>query len=232
VTGAGVNGVVLLNHYLKVLYATGSFYATLQWMYSTSHTASSYCDSSGNLQLSTSVTSAAVVITTGSLQLVDGASSGNRVRFACDSSSDLILSYPDASVTANNSTATFSTIEVSLVYYDVLKLTCSVGPGTGTIMVSSAGNMYLYASPSSGQGPGGGATGYTTLVCAGAYVQGAASLTGSSSALTVDGPVNCASVVPSNGYSGTITLAKLTTLGTNGSLTVVSGIVTAYTAPT
>jgi hypothetical protein len=34
------------------------------------------------------------------------------------------------------------------------------------------------------------------------------------------------------GYSGTVSLAKLTTGGSNGSLTLTNGIVTAYTAPT
>ena len=36
----------------------------------------------------------------------------------------------------------------------------------------------------------------------------------------------------SGGISATVDLAKLTALGTDGSLTVVNGIITAYTAPT
>jgi hypothetical protein len=35
-----------------------------------------------------------------------------------------------------------------------------------------------------------------------------------------------------SGISTTVDLAKLTVAGTNGSLTVVNGIITAYTAPT
>jgi hydroxymethylpyrimidine/phosphomethylpyrimidine kinase len=35
-----------------------------------------------------------------------------------------------------------------------------------------------------------------------------------------------------SGYSGSVALAKLTLTGANGSLTVVNGIITAYTAPT
>jgi len=35
-----------------------------------------------------------------------------------------------------------------------------------------------------------------------------------------------------NGFSGTVVLAKITALGSNGSLTVLNGIITAYTAPT
>jgi len=35
-----------------------------------------------------------------------------------------------------------------------------------------------------------------------------------------------------SGYTGPVALAKLTTLGTDGSLTVTNGIITAYTAPT
>ena len=34
------------------------------------------------------------------------------------------------------------------------------------------------------------------------------------------------------GFTGTVTLAKLTGLGANGSLTVENGIITSYTAPT
>ena len=34
------------------------------------------------------------------------------------------------------------------------------------------------------------------------------------------------------GFTGTVTLAKLTTGGTNGSMTLSNGVVTAYTAPT
>lgn len=34
------------------------------------------------------------------------------------------------------------------------------------------------------------------------------------------------------GYTGTVALAKLTSGGANGSLTVVDGIITEYTAPT
>ena len=34
------------------------------------------------------------------------------------------------------------------------------------------------------------------------------------------------------GFTGTVALAKLTTLGANGHLTVVNGIITAYVAPT
>jgi hypothetical protein len=37
---------------------------------------------------------------------------------------------------------------------------------------------------------------------------------------------------PAAGYSGSVALAKLTTLGANGSLTVVNGFITAYTPPT
>jgi hypothetical protein len=36
----------------------------------------------------------------------------------------------------------------------------------------------------------------------------------------------------SSGFSGTVTLAKITTGGTDGSLTVSNGFVTSYTAPT
>jgi len=35
-----------------------------------------------------------------------------------------------------------------------------------------------------------------------------------------------------SGYTGSVALAKLTSLGTDGSLTVTNGIITAYTAPT
>ena len=34
------------------------------------------------------------------------------------------------------------------------------------------------------------------------------------------------------GYTGTVTLAKITGGGTNGSLTVINGLITAVTAPT
>lgn len=37
---------------------------------------------------------------------------------------------------------------------------------------------------------------------------------------------------PSTRFSGTVALAKLTVLGSNGSMTIVDGFVTAYTAPT
>lgn len=42
---------------------------------------------------------------------------------------------------------------------------------------------------------------------------------------------NIPSEQPSTTYTGNVTLAKLTTLGSNGSLTVVNGLITAYSAP-
>ena len=42
----------------------------------------------------------------------------------------------------------------------------------------------------------------------------------------------CVALYGFSGVSGTVTLAKLETLGTNGSLTFENGIITAFTAPT
>lgn len=48
----------------------------------------------------------------------------------------------------------------------------------------------------------------------------------------VSGGVGGAAKWLSTGYTGSVALAKLTALGANGSLTVASGIITGYTAPT
>ena len=52
---------------------------------------------------------------------------------------------------------------------------------------------------------------------------------------TVDGNLNVKGNIESNGtagVSGSVTLAKLTTMGTNGSLTFTKGLITSYSSPT
>ncbi len=48
----------------------------------------------------------------------------------------------------------------------------------------------------------------------------------------VEGEVDVVQAAFASGFSGTVTLAKLTGGGANGSLTVVNGLITAVTAPT
>ena len=50
--------------------------------------------------------------------------------------------------------------------------------------------------------------------------------------ISITNAAGAITVATSGGISGTAALAKLTTLGTNGSLTFVNGIITAYVAPT
>lgn len=55
--------------------------------------------------------------------------------------------------------------------------------------------------------------------------------TGVGAATLSGGVLNVPTPVSPSGFSGTVALAKLTTLGANGSLTVVNGIITAVTQP-
>jgi len=72
-----------------------------------------------------------------------------------------------------------------------------------------------------------------TLTLPALRVKKASSLDGGRITTDGAGKLTVASVVPGNGFSGTVVLAKLTpTTGTNGSLTVLNGIITGYTAPT
>jgi hypothetical protein len=48
----------------------------------------------------------------------------------------------------------------------------------------------------------------------------------------VEGEVDVLQAASAAGFTGTVTLAKITVLGANGSLTVVNGLITAVTAPT
>jgi hypothetical protein len=50
--------------------------------------------------------------------------------------------------------------------------------------------------------------------------------------ISITNAAGAITVATAGGISGTAALAKLTTLGTNGSLTFVNGIITAYVAPT
>lgn len=49
---------------------------------------------------------------------------------------------------------------------------------------------------------------------------------------TVEGEVDAVQAAFAAGYTGTVTLAKITALGANGSLTITNGLITAVTAPT
>jgi hypothetical protein len=161
----------------------------------------------------------------GTIQIVNGA---NRLRLACDSSSNLVLSYPDSSVTSANGSCTFSIAEVSALYYNTITIATAVGGHKATIVVDQDGGIVI--NPGA-DGTGGSNQAITLNSTAASIFYG--SITGSSTSLVVDGPVNCASVAPNNGFSGTVALAKLTPVtGSNGSLTVSHGIITAYTAPT